>query len=228
MLVKENNNYIALCTLEGLTAWIKTGVNRGFTGKEYEVITALVISKEGNNKEVIYKYIDGNWITYYNSKDGFTICDIIEDILQFVAHYNKGSFYMNKFVSEAINNQHSALLIIKRYNKEYKEYLQQLKRAEENKQINIQVQNIKNQISDTLQDINKYVEMRYHKPCEINDYTHEIYTIDTLKTFKAFTSERLETHKNILNFLSKYLNCLQCDFDPIEFLEFDKVIKVGY
>lgn len=228
MLVKENNNYIALCTLEGLTAWIKTGVNRGFTGEEYEVITALVITKEGNNKEVIYKYIDGSWISYYNSKDGFTLCNIIEDILQFVAHYNKGSFYMNKFISEAINNKHIAILVIKRYNKEYKEYLQQLKRIEENKQIDMQVQNIKTQINDTLQDINKYVDMRYNKPEIRNDFTHEIFTRYTLRTFKGLNYDnKVEEYTDILNFLNKYLNCLQCDFDPIEFLEFDKVIKVG-
>ena len=67
MLIKENDFYTALYTMEGLTAWTKTAENEStLTGNIDTVVTELIITKE-NTKEIVFKKISyGSYICFYN------------------------------------------------------------------------------------------------------------------------------------------------------------------
>ena len=89
MLIKENDFYTALYTMEGLTAWIKTAENESsLTGNIDTVVTELIITKE-NTKEIVFKKISyGSYICFYNTKGYNNIVDTIEDILLYLANSN--------------------------------------------------------------------------------------------------------------------------------------------
>ena len=224
-ILKEDKHYTALCSLEGLTAWIKHATYKSTLNNIEDVITELVITKEGT-KEIVYKNVSSNWICYYNKADGLSITDIIEDVLIFVANYDKGSYYMNKFINEALNNSSTALIVIKRFIKEHNEHIKELKIIENNKILTIELSRLKNEVDIVIKTINNYTKIRYNKPTQINKYTHEFYTEKSIKRFKSGASlkEDIEIHKSILNFLKQYLNYLENDFIPELFLKFDAVV----
>ena len=119
-MIKENNYYTSYFTMEGLTAWIKTGEYKNTMNEIKEVITELVITKEDNRKDIVYKHISYNgFISYYWSKDGFSLSDVIEELLIYIAHNNIDKYWKDQFIDSVINNQFKGLNAIKRFKKEY-------------------------------------------------------------------------------------------------------------
>ena len=221
MVYNETKNYQSLITYEGLTALVKTADHIGYFGNENKVITSLVVVKENN--EIAFKYSHNLWICYYEEKDGFSIIPIIEDILYFIKYY-KESYYKEKFLLDVLNNKLSALMFIKRFKKENEEKIAEEKRQIEAKKTDDKIKNIKNEICITIDKINKYTGMRYEQPNENNNYKHIFYTKYSVKKFQnSYGKEGIQTHLNILNHLEKYLDYLQSDLIPENFMKFDKI-----
>ena len=104
MLIKENDFYTALYTMEGLTAWTKTAENKSsLTGNIDTVVTELIITKE-NTKEIVFKKISyGSYICFYNTQGYNNIVDTIEDILLYLAN-SKDSIELKERTILSITN----------------------------------------------------------------------------------------------------------------------------
>lgn len=225
MIIKTNNYYMTLYTYEGLSAWIKTAEYRNSFNEIKTVVTELIVTKENNKNEIIYKNISSNWICYYNESNGLSIVNIIEDILYYLANNEYTSNQKYNIVDNVLYNNGIALLNIKLFKKEHLNKLAAIKRIEENNKIELEINKIKEDIDSIIVNINKYTMMRYNKANSTNNFIHQIYTSNTIKTFSLGTgiNERLQGYKDILNHLKEYLYYISNDFDPIEFMTFDKV-----
>lgn len=225
MIMKTNNYYMALYTYEGLTAWIKTAEYKNSFNEIKTVVTELIVTKENNKNEIVYKNISSNWICYYNESNGLSIVDIIEDILYYLAN---NEYTLNQKVNTIDNvlyNNGVALLNIRLFKKDHLNKLADIKRIEENKKIESEINKKKDDIELIVTNINKYTLMRYKKPSQLNNFIHEFYTNNSLKIFDFGTgiNEELKGYNNMLKWLNEYLYYISNDFDPIEFMLFDKV-----
>ena len=225
MIIKTNNYYIPLYTHEGLQAWIKTADNKDTFNTIDTVVTELIITKEGS-KEVLCKFTSTLYLCYYNNTKYFSIVDVIEDILYYLANNSYSTAHKQEIIYNVLNNDMLTLLNIKRANKQYKQELKDNEIRERNNKLNEQINTIKNDIDSTIAEINKYTKIRYNKANRNNNYTHTIITSNTIKTFNfgANLSEELKGYNDILTHLKEYLYYISIDFDPTNFLKFDKVI----
>lgn len=226
MIIKTNNYYMSLYTYEGLSAWIKTAEYRNSFNEIKTVVTELIVTKENNKNEIIYKNISSNWICYYNESNGLSIVNIIEDILYYLANNEYTSNQKYNIVDNVLYNNGIALLNIKLFKKEHLNKLAAIKRIEENNKIELEINKIKEDIDSIVTNINKYTIMRYNKANSTNNFIYQIYTSNTIKIFSLGTgiNERLQGYKDILNHLKEYLYYISNDFNPIEFMTFDKVV----
>ena len=225
-MIKENNYYINYYTIEGVQAWVKTGQYKNTNGDIKEVITSLVITKEGT-KEVIYKYISYNgFISYYYNEDGFSLSDIIEDLLIYIAHNKTDKYYKNRFIESALNNGYKGLSILKRFKKEYEEEQKEVVRIQELKQLEKQKTELLKEVDKIVNDINNKIEIRFIKPNKYNNYNYEFFTRKSYKLFETggHIKEDVQGVTNMLKKKKKYNNLLNSDIVPEKFLIFDKIV----
>ena len=121
-IVKINNDgrYIGLITAYGLSAWIKTADVR-ILGSIKEYVIDLVVTKENNIKEVVYrKDLYGNHCILLNEKGMFNMVDVIETVLLILQSdyddYNKNRT-LDRLLIDKVNNK----LLFKKLKKEYEE-----------------------------------------------------------------------------------------------------------
>ena len=226
-MIKENNYYTSYFTSEGLTAWIKTGKYKNSMNEIKEVITELIITKEDNRKEIVYKYISYNsFISYYWSEDGFCLSDIIEELLIYIAHNNIEKYWKDQFLESVMHNQFKGLNAIKRFKKEYENNLKEVARIEALKELTQIENSLLNEVNTLIEAINSKVEIRFNEPKQFNNYKYEVYTKNSYKTFKhsPFSKENIEILKDMITWLNEYNNYLDNDIIPENFMQFDKVI----
>lgn len=223
MIIKRNDFYMALYTYEGLTAWVKTAEYKNSFNEVKTVVTELVVTNE--QKEVVYKNISSNWICYYNDNKGLSIVNIIEDILYYLAHNEYKAEYKKNTVDNVLYNSSVAMLNIKLFRKEHTNKITEQKAIEENNKKLKQINKLEIEIVELVNNINKYELMRYNKPNQLNNYKYEFITSNSYKAFifGSNLNEVIEGYNNIIQWLNNYLYYISNDYDPIEFMEFDKV-----
>lgn len=226
-MIKENNYYTSYFTAEGLTAWIKTGEYKNTMNEIKEVITELIITKEDNRKDIIYKHMSYNgFISYYWSEDGFCLSDVIEELLIYIARNNIDKYWKDQFLNNVMNNEFKGLNAIKRFKKEY-----ELKLVEEQRRIkeqqNREVENnLLIEVNEIINKTKNEIEIRFNEPKESNNYKYEIYTRYSYKTFNhsPFARENIEVLNDMISWLKEYNNYLNNDLIPENFMQFDKVV----
>lgn len=224
-IIKENNYYTSYFAAEGLQAWIKVGKYQTFNGDIKDVITQLVITKE-ESKEVIYKHLEYNgFISYYWPEDGFSLYNIIEELLIYIAHNKTEQYYKNRFIESALHNQYKGLSILKRFKKEYEQQQKEKLIQKEVKQLENKKAELLKEVDKIVNDINSKIDIRFIKPNKYNNYNYEFYTRKSYKLFATggHIKEDIQGITNMLEFLKEYYSLLLSDFDPVEFLKFDKV-----
>ena len=226
MLIKENDFYTALYTMEGLTAWIKTAENKSsLTGNVDTVVTDLIITKE-NTKEIVFKKISyGSYICFYNTQGYNNIVDIIEDILLYLANSDDNIELKERIINSVLSNEFNVR--IKEFKNKYYDYIkteESLKKAEELKE---EIKKLDAIIDEEIKEINTYDKIILSKPCKYNNYNYEIIISKALKTFyyDGSLEGELMCKKNIIKTLKEYKNCLIDKIDPIKAINFDKVIQ---
>lgn len=130
-IIKENNFYSALYNEYGLQTWCKFAEYKSSVdGEEFTVITSLVVTKENNKDEIVYKInLFNNWISYDN------LSKQIDNILYYLAYTTvKEQYWINTFLNKAILNKSFIELTITVNNlkKEQKKIKEELK-VEESK-----------------------------------------------------------------------------------------------
>ena len=225
-MIKENNYYTSYFAAEGLQAWIKVGKYQTFNGDIKDVITQLVITKEGS-KEVIYKHLEYNgFISYYWPEDGFSLYNIIEELLIYIAHNKTDKYYKNRFIESALNNEYKGLSILKRFRKEYEQQQKEITIKLEVEQLEKQKTELLKEVNKIVNDINNKIEIRFIKPNKYNNYNYEFFTRKSYKLFETggHIKEDVQGVTNMLEFLKKYNNLLNSDIVPEKFLIFDKIV----
>lgn len=226
-MIKENNYYTSYFTMEGLTAWIKTGEYRNTMNEIKEVITELVITKEDNRKDIIYKYISYNgFISYYWSKDGFSLSDVIEELLIYIAYNNIDKYWKDQFLDSVMNNQFKGLNAIKRFKKEYDLNLAEEQRRVKETGLREVENNLLIEANEIINKTNAKIEMRFNEPKQLNNYIYEVYTKNGYKAFNhsPFASENIELLNSMISWLKEHNDYLDSDLIPENFMQFDKVI----
>lgn len=225
-MIKENNYYTSYFATEGLQAWVKTGQYKNTNGDIKDVITQLIITKEGS-KEVIYKHLEYNgFISYYWSEDGFSLSNIIEDLLIYIAHNKTEQYYKNRFIESALHNQYKGLSILKRFKKEYEQQQKEKLIQKEVKQLEKQKVELLKEVDKIINDINNKIDIKFIKPNKYNNYNYEFYTRKSYKLFETggHIKEDVQGITNMLEFLKEYNNLLNSDIVPEKFLIFDKIV----
>lgn len=225
-MIKENNYYTSYFAAEGLQAWIKVGKYQTFDGDIKDVITQLVITKEGS-KEIVYKHLEYNgFISYYWSEDGFSLSNIIEDLLIYIAHNKTEQYYKNRFIESALHNQYKGLSILKRFRKEYEQEQKEKLIKEEIEQLENKKAELLKEVDIIINDINSKINIRFIKPNEYNNYNYEFYTRNSYKLFETggHIKDDIKCIINMLSFLKEYCNLLNSDIIPEKFLVFNKVV----
>lgn len=226
-IIKENNYYTGYYSIEGLTAWIKTGQYKNINGDIKEVITSLVITKENNKKEVVYKYESYNsFISYYYDKDGFSLSDIIENLLIYIAHNETEEYFKNRFIENALNNGYKGISVLKRFKIKYEQDQKERIILQEIKELEVIEKKLLTEVKSIVNNINNKVEIKLISPNKYNNYNYEIYTKKGHKSFEIGSSirENIKYIKSMLDFLKEYDNLLMSDIIPEYFLKFDKVV----
>ena len=225
MIIKENDFYTALYTMEGLTAWTKTAENKSsLTGNIDTVVTELIITKE-NTKEIVFKKVSyGSYICFYNTQGYNNIVDTIEDILLYLANSNDDIELKERVINNVLNNDFTVR--IKEFKNKYYNDIktkESLKKAEELKE---KIKKLDAIIDEEIKEINTYDKMIVGKPCKYNNYNYELMTSKALKVFYYDGSLKGECicKENIIKTLKQYKNCLVNGVNPIKRISFDKVI----
>lgn len=224
-ILNTNNYYTSYFATEGLQAWIKIGQYRNIFGDIKDVITNLVITKEGT-KEIIYRYDNYNsFISYYWIEDGFSLSNIIEDLLLYIAHNKTDKYYKNRFIESALNNEYKGLSILKRFKKEYEQQQKEKLIQKEVKQLENKKVELLKEVDNIINDIKNKIDIRFIKPREYNNYNYEFYTRNSYKLFETggHIKDDIKCITNMLEFLKEYYNLLNSDIMPEKFLVFDKV-----
>lgn len=192
-----------------------------------EVITDLVITKEDNRKDIVYKHISyNNFISYYWSKDGFCLSNIIEELLIYIAHNNIEKYWKDQFIDSVMNNEFKGLYAIKMFKKKYELKLQDEKRRIKEQQNREVENNLLIEANKIVNKINTKIKVRFNKPKQINNFKYEIYTKNSYKTFdySPVAGENIELLNSMINWLKEYNDYLDNDLIPENFMQFDKVI----
>ena len=225
MIIKENDFYTALYTMEGLTAWIKTAENEStLTGNIDTVVTELIITKE-NTKEIVFKKVSyGSYICFYNTQGYNNIVDTIEDILLYLANSNDNIELKERVINNVLNNEFTVR--IKEFKNKYYENIkteENIKKAEELKE---KIKKLDTIIDEEIKEINSYNKVILSKPCKYNNYNYELMTSKALKVFYYNGSLKGECicKENIIKTLKQYKRCMVNKIDPTKTISFDKVI----
>ena len=225
MLIKENDFYTSLYTMEGLTAWIKTAENEStLTGNIDTVVTELIITKE-NTKEIVFKRVSyGSYICFYNTSGYNNIVDIIEDILLYLANSDDSIDLKERTINSVLSNEFNVR--IKEFKNKYYDDIktkESLKKAEELKE---KIKKLDAIIDEEIKEINSYDKVELNKPSKYNNYNYELITYKALKIFYFDGSLKGECmcKENIIKTLKEYKNCIVNGIDPIKIISFDKVI----
>ena len=225
MLIKENDFYTALYTMEGLTAWIKTAENEStLTGNIDTVVTELIITKE-NTKEIVFKRVSyGSYICFYNTSGYNNIVDIIEDILLYLANSDDSIELKERTINSVLSNEFNVR--IKEFKNKYYDDIktkESLKKAEELKE---KIKKLDAVIDEEIKEINTYDKIELNKPSKYNNYNYGIITSKSLKAFYWDGSLNGEymCKENIIKTLKEYKNCIVNGIDPTKIISFDKVI----
>lgn len=98
-------------------------------------------------------------------------------------------------------------------------------RIQELKQLEKQKAELLKEVNRIVNDINSKIDIRFIKPNKYNNYNYEFYTRKSYKLFETggHIKDNIQGITNMLEFLKEYYSLLLSDFDPVEFLKFDKV-----
>lgn len=225
MIIKDFDETICLGQYDGVVIYIKKAIDLTFDDEEIEVVTRICFKDLDGN--IIYKR--KKYTTYICPLDDsrcFNLMNIIDDLALFVDKSDMDSYWKNKKIDEILDNKTNALSFLKRYVANYWKSIEEKIKQEEINLILEKVEVVKKEVDKVFNDINKYEMMRRAGANENNNFHYEFYTKDTLKRFKSglHADDELKVQNDILSHLKAYLNCLENDYIPKYFLEFDKVI----
>lgn len=229
-IIKDYKEIECLGQFDDIVIYIKKADNKFFDNTESIVVTGICFKDlEGNT---IYKYNSYN--SYIcrleKNKTSFSLNDFIEDLALYVSKCNIDKFYKNKTIESVLNNEYKGLFNIKNFRKEYYNKIAEEIRMKKVNECKKQIEIIKKDIDKTIEEIKTSCKelIRIHEPSKYNDYCYELltkYTYKKLKTIHIYNNaEGIEEYKNILRFFKDYLYYISIDYDPVEFLKFDKVI----
>lgn len=229
-IIKNYKEIQCLGQFDDIVIYIKKADNKFLDESTDIVVTGICFKNlEGNT---IYEYNSYN--SYIcrleNNKNSFNLHDFIEDLALYVSKCKIDSFYKNKTIEAVLNNEYMGLYNIKNFRKEYYNKIAEEIRREKVKKCYKQIEIIKKDIDKTIEDIklNSKEMIRINKPNKYNNYCYELMTKNTYKKLNILgiyeNEEGIKEYKNILKFFADYLYYIQCDFDPVEFLKFDKVV----
>lgn len=230
-IIRDYKEIECLGQFDDIVIYIKKADNKFFDESTDVVVTGICFKDlEGNT---IYKYNSYN--SYIcrleNNKTSFNLNDFIEDLALYISKCNIDSFYKNKTIESVLNNEYRGLFNIKNFRKEYYNKIAEEIRMQKVNEYRKQIELIKKDIDKIIEEIKSDCkeEIRINYPDKYNNYSYELMTRKTYKKLKTLgfwdnTVEEIEGYKNILKFFTEYLYYIQSDFDPVEFLKFDKVI----
>lgn len=230
-IIRDYKEIECLGQFDDIVIYIKKADNKFFDNTESIVVTGICFKDlEGNT---IYKY--NNYNSYIcrleKNKTSFSLNDFIEDLALYVSKCNIDKFYKNKTIESVLNNEYKGLFNIKNFRKEYYNKIAEEIRMQKVNEYRKQIELIKKDIDKIIEEIKSDCkeEIRINYPDKYNNYSYELMTRKTYKKLKTLgswdnTVEEIEGYKNILKFFTEYLYYIQSDFDPVEFLKFDKVI----
>lgn len=231
MIIRDDKEITCLGQFDGVVCYIKTADNKGVHGDIFKVVTAICFTDLERN--IIYKRESiGSYICRLEStKDYFNLMDIIQDLALYVDKNKYIEYFKNQVIDNILDNNYSGLITLKNFKKEYYNNIADQIRKEKAEECSKVIDSIKGEIESTTKEINNYIEMRVFNPSKRNEYQLEFATKYTLKKFDTSgmynNEEGIERYKNILKWLNDYLYYINNNYDPVKFLEFDKVIKVG-
>lgn len=229
-IIKNYKEIQCLGQFDDIVIYIKKADNKFLDESTDIVVTGICFKNlEGNT---IYEYNSYN--SYIcrleNNKNSFNLHDFIEDLALYVSKCKIDSFYKNKTIEAVLNNEYMGLYNIKNFRKEYYNKIAEEIRREKVEKCYKQIEIIKKDIDKTIEDIklNSKEMIRINKPNKYNNYCYELMTKNTYKKLNILgiyeNEEGIKEYKNILKFFADYLYYTKCDFDPVEFLKFDKVV----
>lgn len=228
-IIKDFKNTECLGQFDNVKVYIKKAINKFFDNTEGLVVTGICFTDLENN--IIYKYNTSQYICRLEKhKTSFNLNDFLEDLILYVSKCNIDKFYKNKTIESVLNNEYRGLYNIRNFKKEYYNKVAEEIRREKVKKCYKQIEIIKKDIDKTIEDIklNSKEMIRINKPNKYNNYCYELMTKNTYKKLNILgiyeNEEGIKEYKNILKFFADYLYYIQCDFDPVEFLKFDKVV----
>lgn len=225
MLIKENDFYTALYTMEGLTAWIKTAENKStLTDNIDTVVTELIITKE-NTKEIVFKRVSyGSYICFYNTLGYNNIVDIIEDILLYLANSDDSIELKERVINHVLNNDFTVR--IKEFKNKYYNDIKTEESFKKSEELKEKIRKLDAIIDEEIKEINSCDKIVLNKPYKYNNYNYELITYKALKIFYFDGSLKGECmcKENIIKTLKEYKNCIVNKIDPIKIISFDKVI----
>ena len=229
-IIKNYKEIQCLGQFDDIVIYIKKADNKFLDESTDIVVTGICFKNlEGNT---IYEYNSYN--SYIcrleNNKNSFNLHDFIEDLALYVSKCKIDSFYKNKTIEAVLNNEYMGLYNIKNFRKEYYNKIAEEIRREKVEKCYKKIEIIKKDIDKTIEDIklNSKEMIRINKPNKYNNYCYELMTKNTYKKLNILgiyeNEEGIKEYKNILKFFADYLYYTKCDFDPVEFLKFDKVV----
>lgn len=229
MIVRDDKEITCLGQFDGIVCYIKTADNKGFNNDIFKVVTAICFTDLERN--IVYKRESyNNYICRLESNvNYFNLMDIIQDLALYVDKNKDIEYFKNQVIDNILDNNYSGLITLKNFKKEYYNNIADQIRKEKADKCNKVINSIKNEIESTVKEINNYIEMRILKPNKNNEYQLEFVTRFTLKKFDTLgvynNKEGVETYRSILKWLKDYLYYISNGHNPVNFLEFDKVIK---
>ena len=228
-IIRDYKEIECLGQFDDIVIYIKKADNKFFDESTDIVVTGICFKDlEGNT---IYKYNSYN--SYIcrleKNKTSFNLNDFIEDLALYVSKCNIDKFYKNKTIESVLNNEYKGLFNIKNFRKEYYNKIAEEIRMKKVNKCKKQIELIKKDIDKTIEEIKTTCKekIRISEPSKYNNYCYELMTKNTYKKLNILgiydNEDGIKEYKNILKFFADYLYYIQCDFDPVEFLKFDRL-----
>ena len=229
MAIIKDNGIKCLGQFDGVIVYIKSAINKMFVdGKEREVVTGICFKNLDGN--ILYEQNNyNNYICLLESDSSFfNLNDIIQELALYVQHCDTEKYYKDIIISNILNNNPVSKIALKKFVAEYYNNIESEIKRKKAEQCKKEIENIKENIKEVVKDINKYTTMKICEPDYNNRYKLQFVTRKTLKEFSTLdiynNIEGVERYRSILEWINEYLYCVSNDFDPVDFLKFDKVI----
>ena len=229
MAIIKDNGIKCLGQFDSVIVYIKSAINKMFIdGEKKEVVTGICFKDLDGN--ILYEQNNyNNYICLLESDSRyFNLNDIIQELALYVQHCKIEKYFKDKIISNILNNNPVSKIALKKFVAEYYSNIESEIKRKKAEQCKKEIENIKENIKEVVKDINKYTTMKICEPDYNNRYKLQFVTRKTLKEFNTVdiynNIEGVERYRSILEWINEYLYCVSNDFDPVDFLKFDKVI----